>query len=160
MKITEKRPDGRGSAKEVRKWLSNIDNNMSDATPLWKALVPGIKQALRFTFSDSNPGSWPMTSQKHRDWKAKHGFPTTVGVMTEALKNSWVKTPDVTIRKKKLSYTFDKSESGYKGKPVLDYIIHFNRFRNILKYTRGWVKNRVVAVALKSWMAINKTVTK
>lgn len=160
MKIVEKRPDGRGSMKEVRKWISAIDTNMSDASPLYRALEPGIRQALRYTFSDANPSGWPATSQKHRDWKAKHGFPTTTGVMTEALKDSWVETPTVKISKKRLNYAFDKSRSGYKGRAVVDYIIPFNRFRNILGYTRGWLEKTVVATAIKSWLALNKTVEK
>jgi hypothetical protein len=160
MEIREKRPDGRGSVKEVRKWISAIDKNMSDATPLWKSLTPGIKQALRFTFSDSNPSAWPMTTQKHRDWKTRHGFPATVGVMTEALKEAFSETPEIMTTKKKLEYTFDKSRSGYKGKPVIEYAWRFNEKRPILKYTMTWLRKRVLDVAVKTWLALNKTVEK
>lgn len=163
MKITEKRPGGRGSFKEVFKWWSNIDKNMTDATPYFRALVPGIKQSLKFTFSDSNPAGWPMTSQKWRDWKTKNGYPATVGVMTEGMKRAFSVTPEVNITKQKLHYTFDGSETGYKGKPVKEYAPHFNRTREILKYARKWLKKNYASkdsVAVKKWLAINKRVEK
>ena len=160
MKIVEKKPDGRNSVKAVRKWFGAIDKNMSDPQPFYDAIIPGIKQALLYTFSDANPSQWPMTTQAWRDRKAKLGYPTTVGYMTGALSRAWGKTPDISTTKKRLLYTFDRSESGYKGKSVTEYVIEFNRFRNILGYTVGWLNKRVKAVAIKSWLAINKRVEK
>ena len=156
MQIREKRPDGRGSVKEVMKWWGNIDANMNDARPLWDSLEPGIKQALRYTFSGANPSRWPMTTQKHRDWKAKQGFPATIGYMTGELMRAFAESPKVKKKKKFMFWDYDKSRAGYKGKQVGEYAIYFNRTRNIWTYTKLWLKRSVIDIAVRKWLSINK----
>lgn len=158
--IHEKEPNGDGSIKQTLKWVEDITANVSDPTPFFKGLVPDIKDALRFTFSEGNPNQWIPLGAKYKAWKATSGFPVTIGILTGAMKRSWVETPEISMIKKKMKYTFDKTEVGYQGKPLVEYIDKFNEKRPILPYSIRWIKKNMKKVALDvktMWIAKNKT---
>jgi len=155
IQIVEKRPKGAGSFREVRNWLQDAEKTVKDTGPIWDALIPLIRQGMRFEFSGANPNAWPGLSDKYLKWKISKGYPATIGILTGGLKQSL--TDDAVIKKarKKLTWGANLSIPGYGGKTVLEYGWRFNIKRPIYKYTLGFIKRNVLQRAkrhiLKKW---------
>jgi len=138
--VKEKSPSGKNSFVAVSKWLNDNTYKMATDTPaLWAQLKPEIKQAMAYTFSDANPAGWPGLKPSYVRWKAKFGFPGTIGVMTGALKESVTNQAKVSESSKYLNWALGSVTNEF-GENTKIYGPKFNERRPIFKYARKFLK--------------------
>jgi hypothetical protein len=142
--IKEKYPDGAGSYKETLAWLNNIETRVADMTGLWQKLIPDVRQAFRYTFSDANPARWKEISPGYIQWKREMKFPDTIGIRTGTLKESLTESAIVKSEPKKLTWLYNDSLKSSLGEDLKDYAFLFNMGRPIIpfvkKYIQGFLK--------------------
>jgi hypothetical protein len=134
--IVEKKPGAEGSYKAIGKWFDDLNNSVSDASPLWKNLTPEIEKSVDYEFSSANPNRWKALSPSYRKWKVNKALPPTIGVRYGTLKWAMGKRALRVYAKDRLKWMLNESMSGPKGERVGDYAGDFHFFRPVLGYTR------------------------
>src|SRR4030042_1380412 len=149
IKKIEKRPVWRGSFQYIINKLGELKRGSDDMTDVWRAITPDIKEIMAYTFSDANPNKWSKLTAKYRNWKIKHGYPATIGILTGALKKSLVDDPDIKLLKQKMIYKYNENITGYGGKKTSDFAEYFNAKRNVMSYPRVKL-NEIIKRAAKA----------
>ena len=147
IRVVEKNPTGENSiAAMVARMTQAVktSDNMSDT--LMK-LVPDIQDILRFEFSDANPAGWDPLQPMYVRWKRERGYPTTIGIMTGALKRAATDDAIIDAQPQKLIYKINTSvENPDAIVPVGDYAAKFAERRPIFIY----VSERIRALVKKA----------
>jgi hypothetical protein len=152
IKIYESAPGGKGSFQALLKRMSQVEQNADDMSTTFKKIIPDIKAAFRYEFSEANPSGWKALSKKYRQWKIDNGYPATIGIKTGALKRALVEEPMIKIDKRSLIYGVNDSMTNEDGENVGDYAKEFNRQRKIMPYVKKFIRGIVksaVAAAIK-----------
>lgn len=154
--IIEPEPSGSKSIRAALKWFESIEQKSNDATPLWKALTPGIKKAVNYEFSEANPNKWAPISDRWKNWKNQHGYPTTIGIRTGSLKRAVSDDAKVEYLPHKMNWMLNESiDAGNWGridqvgdspfgpntdKVVGDYAHKFDEGRHVFIYTFEFIQ--------------------
>jgi len=147
--IREKEPTGDTSVAALQGFVSDVNKRAADLRPVWDAITPDMKQALKFEFSAANPNSWAGLEQKYVRWKRKQGYPDTIGIATGALKSSLTDTPKIRKRKKSMRWRPDGNVEGRDGRKVKTYMGFFNRKRPIFGHTVKFIARTVRKAVFK-----------
>ena len=150
--VKEKYPDGRDSVKDMLSWVENMAKTVDDGRDIFRMLIPIISQTLKYEFSDANPNSWDALKSNYMKWKTKKGYPTTVGIMTGALKRSLTTDAKTKVRKHKLEYKMNPSITGYKGRMVGQYAQYFNKARKIFIFTKTFINDNIKKQVINVWL--------
>jgi hypothetical protein len=110
--------------KPTLEWLEKIKRGLDDARPLWMAMIPRIREFVDEEFSGNNPNKWQSLTPKYRHWKAQHGFPHWIGVLTGNLKKASGQNAKVKINPKWLEWAVNTDMTQVKGG---NYGIFFSR---------------------------------
>lgn len=160
--IKEKYPDGKNSVKSIVDLIDRSEKLADDGRPLWAELLQPIEDAMSYEFSHANPNNWPGLKPETIDWKRSKGFPDTIGIMDGALKRASTNEAVIDSTKEALLWGVNPNVTGYKGAPVGDYAQYFNDgsqdgtnpARPLFGFTKKWVKNNIIDLAVKLWVNI------
>ncbi len=159
IRIYEKKASGSASFDEVKRWIENIAKRADDARDPFTAIAKDTKEALTYSFSNSNPSKWAAISDSYKSWKSKHGYPVTIGIMTGALKSAMTDQAKVTIEKKRFIYGLNENVTNpYSKKKTGEYATKFNEDRNILDWSRKLIQRNVNKAMREKILAGWKTV--
>jgi hypothetical protein len=140
IRIFEPEPDGKNSFNALMERMNQVAKRSDDMSDTFKELTPGIRDEFRYEFSDDNPAGWKELSSRYWFWKKNQGYPTTIGIMTGALKSAVTDNADVTIGQKEMVYAVNDS---------VDYAQDFNEVRKIFPYVREKVRALVKSAVSK-----------
>lgn len=146
IKIHEKRPTGKGSFDSVLQSIRKGEQSASDMRGVWPGIIEDLRDAMRFSFSESNPGKWGKLKDPYRNWKIKKGYPATIGIRTGDLKKSFTEDARTKIERLKFSYTYGS------GKTVSEYAQHFSNKRPVFNYARAYI-NKISKQAVEKAIA-------
>lgn len=153
--IKEKRPKGKGSFDYLLKRIDENIKTVRDMRDVWDVVEPDLLEAFNYTFSMRNPSGWQGLSAKYLDYKRRHGYPDTIGILTGALKEAMTESANIKKARKYLSWGMGSGVTGHKGRPVEDYAGYFNRKRPIFTYVRTFyhkiTKKVLKAIRTKGW---------
>lgn len=141
IKIIEKNPSGRESIKAMLDFLRNTEKRSEDVSDVFRSIEPLIKEKLKYEFSEANPAGWDGLKPKYKAWKAKNGYPTTIGILTGTLKEAATRSAKVEVYPQKMIYDVNPNlTNSLTGKSTGDYMGHFNSRRTILPYAREYIQ--------------------
>lgn len=164
VKIVEKHPNGKNSFKSFEDILDRNISNSKNMRPVFKRLVPVIKEAERYAFSEANPSGWPALKAQYKNWKISKGYPSTIGIRTGALKIAATDKAIVNAGRKRLTYGLNPATRGIqkgatakqKNKRVGEYAHYFNERRPIFEYAAKYI-NDLTKRMIKEYIAMDKT---
>lgn len=152
--IHEKQPNGAASIAAIKKKLQGIVYITDDIKSYHAILKREAQKAFRYTFSDANPNHWTAISPTWAEFKASKGYPTTIGIMTGALKTAFTDAARVESDRNRFRYQFDKSVvNPYSGpgmfssfgkggaKTVGEYAESFDARRPIMNYAESYMQS-------------------
>lgn len=122
----------------VLRWLEQIKKGTGDARPLWKAMTPKIIQFVdnQFQQGSSANKTWKPIKHGYKRWKAKKGFSTGVGVMTDTLKRGAGVQAKKKYKKKFLEWKVNNSlVNPFSKKTLGSYVKHFDKVRPVYDNT-------------------------
>jgi hypothetical protein len=149
--FSERYPNGEGSIKKILEWIDNVQTTIEDGTIVWDEMIPLIKDALKYEFSEANPNNWAPLRKKYVDWKRRKGYPDTIGVMTEALKKSLTERGISEAQKNLLKWKSDPTVEGYKKRKVGTYAQYFDDKRKVFKFTKQYLRKNVIEKISAAW---------
>lgn len=149
IKIIEAHPNGENSFKYIFDRLDKAEKNSSDMRDVWSVIIPQIRQAERYAFSEANPSGWAGLDDRYKAWKAKKGYPTTIGIRTGALKEAATSKAITKLKKKSLEYRVNPHvvarERGATKKMKMtrvgQYMHYFDGKRPVFEYARDYINN-------------------
>jgi len=150
IKIQAKKPGGKATFEYIIARLEKGARDASDMKDVFSVITPWIKDTMRHVFSEANPAGWAKLTTKYRAWKAKKGYPVTIGIMTGALRTA-VSTKAITkYKKKSMLYQLNPAVSGMqrgtaksRNVRVREYAKYFNRKRPIFEYAKEFLNKKI-----------------
>jgi hypothetical protein len=149
--IVEKHPDGNNSVKSILSWIDDVDTRAADARGVWKMLIPDLKQAVKYEFSDANPNDWPALSDDYREQKISEGWPATIGVRTGGLKKAASDEAKIKMTQNALSWGVDETVFNAEGEAVGNYAHDFHENRPLFGFTAKYI-NESIDEAIMNWI--------
>ncbi|PKL35870.1 MAG: hypothetical protein CVV44_20350 [Spirochaetae bacterium HGW-Spirochaetae-1] len=153
--IIEQAPNSKTSLKAAQEWVGTPLHRSQDAQGLYEQLVPELRQAVAYGFSDANPNNWAELSPGWLDEKRERGWPETIGVATGALKRAATVNAQIAVTKTHLTWGINENESspghGIDGWTVGDYARDFHAVRPIFKSTMAFLRS-VYKKAAQKWL--------
>jgi hypothetical protein len=141
--IYEIKPGGRSMIDSLVKRMGDMSRRSDDVSEALGGIVEYMRKEFGYEFSGSNPAGWDALISKYRSWKAAHGYPVTIGILSGGLKEAMTGDAIVDIGPRKLTYEMNAGTIGFKGRSVGDYAKYFNASRPITKYVSGKVREKV-----------------
>jgi len=137
--IKEKKPSGKGSIGYLLNRINKSVKTTENLKDVWDKIEPDVKRSVKYEFSRANPNYWAGISEEYKKWKARKGYPATIGIMTGALKIAASDKAKIKKRRKEFIYTVNPSVKGYKGKSVGAYAKYFDDERPIFGHTEKFI---------------------
>lgn len=137
IRVNEKDPKGSRSVEALVARMTQGVKNADNVSDTLMMLVPDIQDILRFEFSDANPAGWDPLKSSYVRWKRERGYPTTIGIMTGALKRAATDDAIIEAQPQKLIYKINPSvENPETIEPVGEYAHKFAEKRPIFIYLK------------------------
>lgn len=81
---------------DVDEWFRRIGSRVSDFSEYFKdRAIPILQEEFEKTFAQQGRPPWAPLSPRYRDWKARKGYPTVIGIKTGAMKQALVEGGDI-----------------------------------------------------------------
>jgi hypothetical protein len=93
--------------------------------------------------------------QRYREWKESEGFPSTIGILTGALKRSVTTEALVETDRKGILWRLNPDIEGYGGQKTGEYAEDFHARRPIFGFSRAFIKNALMN-AVNKWIKDGK----
>ena len=139
IRIFEKEAQGGSMFETLVNRMQDGSRRSDDMRDTFLEIAGQIKDELTYEFSEANPAGWGDLSDKYKQWKTRHGYPVTIGIMTGALKESLTDSAVIDAQPKRLTYTYNESTRNAKGQSVGEYAKFFNAEREIMPH----IKDRI-----------------
>lgn len=149
--IVEKHPDGKNSVKAIVEWINDVDSRAADARGVWNMLIPDIKDAIKYEFSDANPNDWPPLSKEYLEQKINDGWPATIGVRTGALRKASSDDAKIKMAQNSLSWGVNEEVFNAEGEAVGNYAYDFHSNRPMFGFTVKYI-NESIDEAIINWI--------
>jgi len=157
IEIKEIKPSGRSVINHLIERMGDMSRRSDDVSEALGKIREYMRDAFKHEFSSANPAGWKALTAKYKNWKASHGYPVTIGIMTGALKDAMTSDAIIDIGPKSLTYQMNAGTIGYKGKPVGEYAKYFNGGRPVVPHVadavRGKIREAVRAAVKKGYDA-------
>ncbi len=96
-------------------WLERIKAGTGDARPLWAAMIPRIRTFVKDEFAGGNPNKWQSLSPRYRHWKATHGYPHWIGVLTGKMRDAAGPGANIQLKPRVLIWGLDQNKTRAKN---------------------------------------------
>jgi hypothetical protein len=143
IEIKEIKPGGRSVINHLMERMADMSRRSDDVSEALGKIREYMRDEFKYEFSSANPAGWSALTAKYKSWKAAHGYPVTIGIMTGALKDAMTTSAIVDIGPKSLLYKINDGVIGYKGKSVGEYAKYFNGRRPIVPHVADRVRGRI-----------------
>lgn len=148
IEIREKKPRGKGSIGYIINRINKSTKTTNDLRDVWNKIEPDVKDSIKFEFSKANPNKWSSLKPEYKAWKARKGYPITIGVMTGALKSAASDNAKIKKKRKEFLLTVNPNVAGYKGKKVGAYAHYFDSKRPMFGHTKNFI-NKIYKEAVR-----------